>query len=46
MKGMQITISLANSVVGLHREQLKDAVNEFPVTTQTDQHSAVFISGL
>jgi len=41
MKGMQTKISLANSVVGLHREQLKDAVNEFPVTTQTDQHSAV-----
>jgi len=31
-KSMQ-TISLANSVVGLHRKQLKNAVDEFPVTT-------------
>jgi hypothetical protein len=46
MKSKQTTISLANSVVGLHREQLKNAVNEFPVTTQTEQHSAAYISGL
>jgi len=39
-------ISMANSVVGLYIEQLKNAVNEFPVTTQTQQHSAVYISGL
>jgi len=43
---MQTIISLANSVVRLHREQFKNAVNEFPVTTQTEQHSAVDISGL
>jgi hypothetical protein len=46
MKGTEITISLAEYVVGLHREQLKEAVNEFPVATLTDQHSAVYISGL
>jgi len=46
MKRKQTTISLANSVVRLHREQFKNAVNEFPVTTQTEQHSAVDISGL